>query len=70
MLDKNKERVKILSLIKRAEEVAGENHDIQHLCIINYLNIGESQLAERLLTSLINENYNVFLNVILFYFYI
>ncbi|MBS1471666.1 MAG: hypothetical protein HP023_14100 [Lachnospiraceae bacterium] len=62
LLDPKKDKEQILQLLNLARTHAGCNYDVLQLCIINYLNIEESEQAILLLRTLINERYNVYLN--------
>ena len=62
LLDPVKEREKIESLTDSAIEHTGNSWDIFQLCTFNYLKIGATDKAIRIMRILINENYNATTN--------
>lgn len=53
----------IISLLKIAEKYAPNEFDVLELCALEHLRIGNNIESERMLTNLINQNYNKIVNV-------
>ena len=60
--DRNSKIEDIIDLINRAKDIAPNSYDVLELCIMAYLRIGKSELAEPLLRFLVNEDYNKVVN--------
>ena len=58
LLDADKDREKILELIKKAVISAGNAMDVLQLCAIAYMKIGDIDKAAYILRQLVNEQYN------------
>lgn len=55
-------RDKVLTLIQKAERMAGSNYDILQMCAYRYLEMADRENGMRLLQILVNEEYNLALN--------
>lgn len=53
---------KIKALLNTAAKMSGDSFDVLQLCAVNYLRIGERELAEKYLRILVNEDYNKIVN--------
>ena len=62
LLDPLVDKEKILELLKKAVESAGNSLDVLQLCAIAYMKIGEIDTASYLLRQLVNEQYNEVIN--------
>ena len=62
LLDSQKDREKILSLLDKAASHAGSFWDVRQLCAIGYLRSGENEKAAHQLRRLVNEDYNTVVN--------
>ena len=53
---------KIKTLLNTAAKMSGDSFDVLQICAVNYLRIGERELAEKYLRILVNEDYNKIVN--------
>jgi hypothetical protein len=62
LLDPLKNKAQMLSLLERAQKLAGGTFDILQLCTLNYIALREPKPAIKILRTLVNEGYNIIVN--------
>ena len=62
LLTENADKRKVYELLDIAEKYSKNAYDIQELCALTYLKIGEQEKAAKILRMLVNEDYNKTIN--------